>query len=151
MGNLTVSLNLIKDINNKRLTIDMSLIFSHGNCSLISHEIYLNQIYQNASHSDAASLKYKIRSDLFELNVPYRRQTFNNDKQTKKRQRKIIEKNADRLINEHPDEYALVKYRLKLINFLFNSLILKHLFADCKTQRKHSKISANMSRKRVFA
>lgn len=103
----------------------MSLLFSHEDCSLISHEIYLNQIYQNASHNDTAIPKYKIRSDIFDLNIPYRQPPSNNEKQTKKRQRKIIEKNADRIINEYPDEYALVKYRFKSINAFFFSIYLQ--------------------------
>lgn len=92
----------------------MSLLFSHGDCSLISHEIYLNQMYQNASHNDTDSPKYKIRPDLYDLNVPYRQQNTNNERHIKKKQRKIIKKNADRIINEYPDEYALVKYKFKL-------------------------------------
>lgn len=88
----------------------MSLLFSYEDCSLVSHETYLNQIYQNASISDATKPKYKIRSDLFDLNVPYRQQTdTGNDTRMKKRQRKIKQKNAQQLITEYPNEYALVK------------------------------------------
>lgn len=99
----------------------MSLIFSHENCSLISHEIYLNRIYQNAS--DGVSPKYKIRSDLFDLNVRYRQENANDEKELKKRQRKILEKNADRVIHEYPNEYALVKFNLKH-NFSLHSIAI---------------------------
>lgn len=101
----------------------MSLVFSHENCSLISHETYLNRIYQGASHDDGATRKYKIRTDLFDLIVPYRQETANNEKEQKKRQRKILEKNADRVIHEYPNEYALVKFSLEN-DFLFNSLAI---------------------------
>lgn len=102
----------------------MSLIFPHENCSLISHEIYLNRIYQNASANDESSPKYKIRSDLFDLNVPYRQEAANKEKELKKRQRKILEKNADRVKHEYPNEYALVKVKLKnnfFAQFTFNN------------------------------
>lgn len=93
----------------------MSLLFSHENCSLISHEIYLNQIYQN----DGVNQKHKIRSDLFNLNVPYRQETTkNNDKQIKKRQRKILEKTSNRVIHEYPNECALVKHTDLNLSFL---------------------------------
>lgn len=91
----------------------MSLIFSNDNCSLISHEIYLNRIYQNASANDETSPKYQIRNDLFDLNIPYRQETANSERELKKRQRKILEKNADRVKHEYPNEYALVKFSLK--------------------------------------
>lgn len=84
----------------------MSLLFSYGDCSLISHEIYLNEIY--ASHC-SDGLQYKIRSDIFDLNVPYRQQNTGNETWTKKRQRKIIGKSVDKVINEYPNEYELVK------------------------------------------
>lgn len=88
----------------------MTLLFTGGECSLISHEIYLNQIYQNASHSnDAAKQTYKIRSEIFDLNVPYRPPVSANELRLKEKQRKIKAKNAENIIKEHPDEHALVK------------------------------------------
>lgn len=104
----------------------MSLLFSYENCSLISHEIYLNQIYQNASQNERANQKYKIRTDLFDLNVPYRQESTNNEKQIRKRQRKILEKNETRVIHEYPNEYALVNYRFKFnfIIYLFFSMMI---------------------------
>lgn len=82
---------------------DMTLLFSHDDCSLVSHEFFLNQIYCDAA-------EYKIRSDLFDLNAPYHQPTAGNEILSKKRQRKIKAKIAEQLINEYPDEYALVNY-----------------------------------------
>lgn len=87
---------------------DMTLLFSHDDCSLISHEIYLNQIYQDASVNDALTPNYKIRSDLFDLNTPYRQKTTGSEMLLAKRQRKVKAKNAEKLMNDYPDEHALV-------------------------------------------
>lgn len=84
----------------------MSLLFTHENCSLISHEHYINEVYKNCS-IEGDLVNYKIRSDLFDLNVPYR-QKPNDEVQTKKRQRKIIKKMEDAVMKEHQHEYALV-------------------------------------------
>lgn len=119
----------------------MSLIFSHENCSLISHEIYLNRIYQNAlghNHHYGASQKYKIRTDLFDLNAPYRQETANNDRELKKRQRKILEKNADRVIHEYPNEYALVNFSFKNY-FLLDSLVMVSSAQDKYYSKKNQK------------
>lgn len=119
----------------------MSLIFSHENCSLISHENYVNRIYQDASFNDGASPKYKIRTDLFDLNVPYRQEAADSEKVLKKRQRKILEKNADRVKHEHPHEYALVKFTLKnhfLLNTLFTMItIFVDRLRGSNKKRKH--------------
>lgn len=136
----------------------MTLLFSHENCSLISHEVYLNEIYQSASTNDAAGQKYRIRSDLFELNVPYRQENTNDEKETKKRQRKILEKNSTRVIHEYPTEYALVKHKLELISspqFTYSSLLtyssLMNSFTDWKNQRENGIVFENMPRKSVSA
>lgn len=84
----------------------MSLLFTYENCSLISHEHYINEVYKNCSIGDDI-VNYKIRSDLFDLNVPYRQKT-NDEVRSKKRHRKIVKKMDDAVMTEHQDEYALV-------------------------------------------
>lgn len=85
----------------------MSSLFTFENCSWISHEDFINQIYENVVSSDGERCSYKINSNLFELNVPYRFKSPD-DIQTKKRQRKIINKIGDLVAIEHRDEYDLV-------------------------------------------
>lgn len=87
----------------------MSLLFSHENCSLISHENFINQIYNEcaSASNETEPVCYKIRSDLFDLNVPYRQKT-DDEIHTKKRHRKVINKTSNLVAEEHPDEYALV-------------------------------------------
>lgn len=126
----------------------MTVLLSDGDCSLISHEIYLNQIYEDVSHgADAERPAFKIRSDLFDLNVPYRPSTIGNEARLKDRQRKIKAKNAEQAIKDHPDEYALVKW-----NFWIEFIIIYYselwFMTDCKTQRENSSIYKNMPRKR---
>lgn len=95
---------------------DMSLLFSLENCSLISHENFINRIYCNDS-GDATHSHYKIRPELFELNVPYR-QKSEDDSQSKNRHRKIINKTKNRVAEEQRDEYALVIFPFAFLFFL---------------------------------
>lgn len=87
----------------------MSLLISLENCSLISHENYINNIYNQCPDgtNDSKHVHYKIKSDLFDLNAPYREKT-DDGTQTEKRQQKIIKKTTNNVAGEHPDEYALV-------------------------------------------
>lgn len=87
----------------------MTLLLSHGNCSLISHEDFINQICQNCLNKDGTLTDYKINSKLFDLNVPYRQQ-LDNELQMKKRRRKIAKKMNDCAAKDYPDEYALVYF-----------------------------------------
>lgn len=87
----------------------MSVLFSHENCLLISHEQFINRIYDGCTSSESERFGYKINSDLFDLNVPYRHKTTD-DAQTKKRQRKIINKTTVKVADEHRDEFELVLF-----------------------------------------
>ncbi|XP_055321056.1 DNA N6-methyl methyltransferase [Sitodiplosis mosellana] len=89
----------------------MSVLFSFENCSLISHENFINRIYDGVTSSDSERASYKINPDLFELNVPYRYKTPD-EAQTKKRQRKIINKTNIVVAAEHREEFELIE-RLK--------------------------------------
>lgn len=87
----------------------MSLIFTHKNCSLISHEAYINGIYKNCS-IDEHLISYKIRSELFDLNVPYRQTSEIEIEKSKKQHRKIIKKKNATVVETHQDEFALVDF-----------------------------------------
>lgn len=89
----------------------MSVLFSSGSCTLISHENFINRIYDGVISSDGERSSYKINADLFELNVPYRYKTLD-EIQTKKRQRKIINKTRNAVAEEHREEYELVLFYL---------------------------------------
>lgn len=85
----------------------MSVSFKFENCALISHEDYINGIYNEIISYGQERCKYQIYSDLFELNVPYRHQT-DEDARTKKRHRKTINKANQLVTEEHREEYELV-------------------------------------------
>lgn len=87
----------------------MSVLFSYENCLLISHEQFINRIYDGSTSSESERFGYQIISDLFELNVPYRYKTPD-VVQTKKRQRKIINKTTIKVADEHRDEFELVLF-----------------------------------------
>lgn len=87
----------------------MSVLFSSGNSSLISHESFINRIYDGVISNDGERSSYKINANLFELNVPYRYKTPD-ETQTKKRQRKIINKTRNAVAEEHREEYELVLF-----------------------------------------
>ncbi|XP_031629152.1 N(6)-adenine-specific DNA methyltransferase METTL4 [Contarinia nasturtii] len=90
----------------------MSLLFCSENCCLISHEEFINRIYNESISNDGGTeTKYKINPDLFDLNVPYRYKA--EDSQTKKRQRKIIDKTKQQIEEQHRHEYELIE-RIKL-------------------------------------
>lgn len=86
----------------------MSVLISFENCSLISHEHFVNRVYDEVITKEGEQFTYKISPDLFELNVPYRYKT--NEAQTKKRQRKIIKKTNDVVATDHREEYELVLF-----------------------------------------
>lgn len=92
----------------------MSVLFSSGSCCLISHENFINQIYDGVISSDGERSSYKINVNLFELNIPYRCKTPN-ETQTKKRQRKIINKTRNAVAEEHREEYELVLFSLSQV------------------------------------
>lgn len=85
----------------------MSVLFSFENCALISHEDFINHSYSETISNGDALCKYKINSDLFELNVPYRTKS-DEDAQTKKRHRKIINRTKLAVAQEHHEEFELV-------------------------------------------
>lgn len=114
----------------------MSVLFSLDNCSLISHEEYINRVYSECVSTDEGTeTRYKINPDLFNLNVPYR---FKNiDCQTKKRQRKIIDKTKQQVAEQHRDEYELVISVFFLFLWNFTRIIL---FSDRKNETKNKRI-----------
>lgn len=87
----------------------MSLLFSFENCSLISHEAFINKIYNDVASDNGEHSAYKINPKLFELNVPYKEshETVENT-ESKRRRRKIINKTRELVAEEHKDEYDLV-------------------------------------------
>lgn len=93
----------------------MSLLFFSENCSLISHEEFINRIYNDVVANADEHSTYKINSSLFDLNVPYRHKT-SEQTQTSKRQRKILNKTRNLVAEEHKKEYELV-YLLNLKGF----------------------------------
>lgn len=93
----------------------MSVLFEFENCALISHENYINQIYNEVIADDNDRCRYQINSNLFELNVPYRHKT-DEDAHTKRRRRKIINKTNQLVAQEHREEYELVfEFKLSLM------------------------------------
>lgn len=93
----------------------MSVLFSYENCLLISHEQFINRIYDGCTSSDSEQIGYKINSDLFDLNVPYRYKTPD-DAEREKRQRKIINKTTAKVADEQRDEFELVLFDLFLLS-----------------------------------
>lgn len=100
----------------------MSVLFSFEHCSLISHEHFINRIYDEVTASDGEAFALKIKPDLFELNVPYRFKAPD-EVQTQKRQRKIINKTKIAVAEEHRQEYELVLY------FTYSICQILHIFS----------------------
>lgn len=97
----------------------MSVLFTSNDCALISHEKFINQIYSNyveLRDEDKERCYYQIATDLFDLNVPYRRDTVI-DGTTRNRHRKAVDKKISKQIESNQEEYDLVTYPL---NFSFN-------------------------------
>lgn len=89
----------------KRNVVVMSVLFISKDCVLLSHEKLINQIFSNYIErgADGTQYCYRINSDLFNLNLPYR-----NDSSPKKRWRKDYDIRTKKEIEENKDEFELV-------------------------------------------
>lgn len=83
----------------------MSVLFTSKDCVLISHEIFINQIFSNyiEREADGTQCCYRITSDLFELNLPYR-----NESNSKKQRRKANDIRTKKEIEENKEEFEMV-------------------------------------------
>lgn len=91
----------------------MSILFTSKDCALLSHEKFINQIFNNyvERQADGTQCYYQISSDLFALNLPYR-----NELNSKKRRRKANDIKINKEIDENKEEFELVWQR----NFLLS-------------------------------
>lgn len=83
----------------------MSVLFTSKNCVLISHENFINRIFSDSieREADGTQCCYRIASDLFKLNLPYRNET-----NSKKQRRKANDIKTKKEIEENRGEFELV-------------------------------------------
>lgn len=86
----------------------MSVLFTSKDCALISHEKFINQIFSQHIENkvDGTQWCYRITSDLFNLNLPYR-----NESNAKKRWQKANDIRIKKEIEENKVEFELVCQR----------------------------------------
>lgn len=94
----------------------MSVVFTLNDCTLISHEKFINQIYKNYVKNGTEN-GYRIADELFELNVPYRSETV---AESNTRHRKAIDKRESKEIEENQTEFDLVSDSKFDFNFFFS-------------------------------
>lgn len=78
----------------------MSVLFGFENCFLVSHEEYINGIYKDSS------VACEIKTDLFNLNVPYQDETSTMIPNKKRRKKPQLTENVE--IEADRKEFELV-------------------------------------------
>lgn len=86
----------------------MSVLFTSKDCALISHEKFINQMFSHhiQKQADGTQCCYRITSDLFNLNLPYR-----NESNSRKRWQKANDIRIKKEIDENIVEFELVCQR----------------------------------------